>query len=159
MRPADMPTLPAWARYRTYADDDPRGDEGDVMVLGSAVQVEIDADAMYPALLEEYRAFYVDGHGDLKGSEWEEALEELRSGEPSAYWLEVVYQTGKMDVQRVAGFALGLHVKHSTATGKDRWRQASAPEGRDVRKAASGGPKGGREARQHYKRLRGFLVA
>lgn len=166
MLPSELPTLPKWASYRTFGADDPRGPEGEVMFTGQAVQVEVDADAAYPAVLDEYFKLYerVEDRPDfVRAADWPEVWDELTPDDPdvlSAYWLEVVYQTIKMDVQRVTGFALNLHIKHADPEVKERFRQATSPDGRlGAKKAASSGPKGGRDARHHYKKLRGFLVA
>lgn len=134
--------------------------------------VRVDADAAYTDLLDEYRAFYKDGRhhqvewknkdGSLS-KEWGDAMGGLRSEIPDAYWLEVCFQSIKMDLQ-VAMKTFTFEIRISDP-GK-RWAQAFVwldkrksgprPQGRGPEKA-SGGPGGGREARQHYKRLRGFI--
>lgn len=144
-----MAELPSWA---TDQGESAKG----VPIIG------VDADAMYPAVLSEYAEFYADegnrpaewnkADGELR-AEWSECLDELDPSNPSAYWLEVAYQSMKLDLQlamRRFGFEIRVH-------DPDRaWSQADAPDGRGPEMAA-GGSSGGREAREHFKRLRGML--
>lgn len=169
MLPSELARLPAWARYRTFAKDDPRGEEGHVMIIDDRVNVEIEADRAYPAVLAQYRALYeAQGRPDFIGvEEWPTVFAELEPDDEdvlSAYWLETAYQTMKLDVQRVTGFALNLHIKHETAEGKERYRQKTSPPGYRGPQGATSGPRvghtrGGNDARHHYKKLRGFLIA
>lgn len=142
-------TLPEWATETgTASSGSPR--------------IAIDATAAYPALLDEYRALYAEDRnipsewrkadGDLK-AEYAEMLDDLRSDEPSAYWLEVCYQAMKLDV-RVAMRRrdLQLHIRDPERV----YRQKARKRGRGPERAA-GGLQGGKEAREHYRRLRGFL--
>jgi len=71
---------------------------------------------------------------------------------PDRYWLEVAYQTMKMDLQTVMGRFNFTIVVRGGAGYKDRWALKNHPEGRGVDAATKG-----REARAHYKRMRGFL--
>lgn len=126
--------------------------------------IDVDAHAAYEALLGEYADLYGDTDklppemrtkdGAIK-KEWADALDDLASETPSAYWCEVAYQSIKLDLQMACRtFALSIHIHDP---GK-RYRQADRAEGRGTDKAA-GGFSGGREAREHYRRLRGFLPA
>lgn len=137
--------------------------------------IGIDDGAMYPEILAEYAAHYEenvpdefltqpedeDEEPELR-PEWADALAELDPAEPSAYWLEVAYQTAKLDLWvATRSTKLEIHV-HSEVVEDDegeprkRWAQRNAPEGRSVDRA-SGGLQGANEARAHYKRLRGFF--
>lgn len=176
MLPKDMRTLPSWASYQTYAEDDPAGETGHVKLYGrgEAVCIVANADAMYPALLEEFRDLYPQGSErpdffrDPKGKTaaahdkaWDKALAALHEDDVADYWLETLYQSAKMDLQRVAGFNIVINIKHLTngEAGKDRWKQSNAPSAGVTAKQAAGGSASGRDARHHYKKLRGFLVA
>lgn len=145
---ATMVSLPDWAKRREA-------------LKGRIPGVDVDADAMYPALLAELKEHYAertppewsDAEGKLK-PEWEKCLAELE--EPTAYWLEVAYQCMKMDLQiAMRTFAFEIHVHDA----KKAWAQKKHKPGRGVAKAAGGSliGKGGKEAREHYKRLRGFI--
>ncbi len=93
----------------------------------------VDPDEAYPALL-----------GEL-GIEPEEV---------DKYWLEVVYQFVKLDLQ----FAMGRNnftiVIRGSRDYKKKWALKQHPDGKGIVAAAQGGG-----ARAHYKRLRGFLPA
>lgn len=139
--PKTTPQLPRWATAREHE--------------GARHYIDVDAHVAYEDLLDEYRELYADGHPALTGKDWEAALADLRSEEPSAYWLEVCYQSVKLDLQIACrSFALNISIHDR---GK-KYRQSRRKDGRNV-KLAAGGAKGGREAREHYKRLRGFLPA
>lgn len=123
--------------------------------------IEVDTHEAYPALLQEYRDHYSDPKnipaewlkedGKLR-KEWDDCLASLGSDEPSAYWMEVLYQTAKLDLVRATGFGTENRFHDE---GKV-YAQGPRDNGRGPEKAA-GGLAGGREAREHYKRLRGFL--
>jgi hypothetical protein len=113
---------------------------------------------MYGAMLAELKAYYAevtppewqDATGKLK-AEWKKCLAEL--DKPTAYWLEVAYQCMKMELQvAMRSFGFEIHVHDE---GKKYAQKAHDP-GRGPEKAA-GGLRGGREAREHFKRLRGFI--
>lgn len=144
-----MADLPEWAQEQ---GENVHG----VPIIG------VDADAMYTAVLDEYAEFYGDAEnlpgewrkdgGDLR-AEWSDCLEALKGDTPTAYWLEVAYQSMKLDLQltlRQFGFEIRVH------DPERQWSQADAPDGRGAEMAA-GGASGGREAREHFKRLRGML--
>ena len=79
-------------------------------------------------------------------------LEELGAEQTDQYWLEVAYQCMKMDMQGALGrFNFEIRVKAGDGY-KDRWALKNHPSGRGVKVATQG-----REARGHYKRLRGHL--
>lgn len=149
-------SLPEWASFRLDAEGEPRKN-------GASLIIDVDANAMYPAMLDAYRELYADAppaefldeDGELK-PEWAEALEDLNSDAPSAYWLEVAYQSMKLELQLAARTpALNLVVKGD----KSLWAQAGRDTGPRKTAQAAGGPTGGREAREHFKRLNGFLPA
>lgn len=141
-------SLPPWASYD--------GENAHGMPI-----ISIEAHEAYPALLDEYRSHYAENvpaewlkaDGELR-KEWAECLASLNSEGPSAYWLEVVYQSIKLDIVRAAGFGVENRFHDS---GK-KYRQADRDPGRGPEMAA-GGVSGGTEAREHYKRMRGFLPA
>lgn len=175
MLPKELNALPSYAQYEVYAKDVTDENTGDVLarkghVVGTEMgqnypRIAVNADEAYPAILTEYRTLYESGHGECKGKEWDSAFAELAADDVCAYWLETCFQGIKMDVQRVAGFGVQITMCHpSGEAGIDRWKQANAAAGRDAGRAAGNYNDGeierrGTEARQHYKRLRGFLVA
>lgn len=150
-------TLPDWAKHRETPE-------------GRIPAVDVDADGMYEAWLAELKAHYAehtpDEWKDADGKitkEWAGCLAELEA--PTAYWLEVAYQCGKMELQiamQTFAFEIRIHstrVREPTAEAPDppkKWAQKHAKPGRGAHKAA-GGLSGGREAREHFKRLRGFI--
>lgn len=139
-------TLPDWATYQ--------GMNGEAMVIS------VDAHKAYPELLVAYAAYYaanplpVPGpNADVKTKSLFAAVSELDKDNPTAYWLEVVYQAIKLELQRLTGtFALNILIHDK---GK-LFAQNKAPQQRSVIQAA-GGMQGGKEAREHYVRLRGAL--
>lgn len=126
------------------------------------MRVSVDAEDAYEALLGEYVEFYSDPDnypdewlredGDLR-AEWERCLEGLEVENPTAYWLEVAYQSIKLDLQ-LACRTFNLEIRIHDAD--KRFSQEAAPDGRDVMEAA-GGFEGGKEAREHFRRMRGML--
>lgn len=143
--------LPPWAIFRT-------DDEGQPIVNGQSLYVFVSADVFYPAILAEYAERYsspnklpgymLDSEGKPK-KEWADALADLHSDRPGAYWCEVAFNTMKMDLQAACGtFALNIIVKDATK----EYAQATRKHGRDVKLAYQG-----REARQHYRTLRGSI--
>lgn len=104
---------------------------------------------------------------DVAYTEWMSLLK-IKPADLDQYWLEVIFQCVKMDAQhavRQSGLdprladppkSLVLDVA-STKTVTDgkliaRWRLADYPRGRGPEAATQG-----KEARQHYQRVRGFL--
>jgi len=72
--------------------------------------------------------------------------------QPDQYWLEVCYQCMKMDLQTAMGkFGFEIHCKGKEGH-KDRWALKNHPRGKGPEFATQG-----REARQHYVRIRGRL--
>ena len=92
----------------------------------------VDPDKLYPALLRE---FGVD--------------------KPDKYWIEVCYQSMKMDLQtalRRFGFTIHLRGDDGRAA---RWKLAAHPgTALDVARATQG-----LEAKARYRQLRGFIPA
>ncbi len=157
-RPIVVGELPPWAKRR----ETPAG-----LVGRSVPVIDVDADGMYTAWLAELSAYYKGKSvGELPGEwcdretgmlkpEWQQCLNELTTDPErvTAYWLETVHQCGKMELQvcmRTFAFEIRIHDFLKTYAQKEH-----AP-GRGARRA-SGGTQGGREARQHFKRLRGFI--
>lgn len=152
--------LPEWASFRV-------DDKGEALRNVSALKVDVNAPEMYETLFAELRACYASGHADFNDAEgnltpeWKDALADLGSDAPSAYWCEVAYQMGKVDLQvacskradNVSAFALNIFMRDPTKAHA----QNNRPQKRDSALAAGGGMGGGREARAHYKRLRGFF--
>jgi len=168
-------SLPSWASFRV-------DDKGAPMLHGQALRVLVNAPEMYEAVFAQLRAKYAKGHPDFNGpdgkitKEWADCLADLMSDTPSAYWCEVAYQIGKVDVQvacsqrgdAVSAFALNIKMADPSkkANGGDSaYAQKVRPQKRPVGLAAGGvaaggktnGQSAGREARAHYKRLRGFF--
>lgn len=145
---ADTSNLPSWANLKGTR---PRG-----MPI-----IHVNTHEAYPEFLDAYRDLYLEqgripndwvkADGELK-KEWAEALDDLASDEPSAYWLECAYQAIKLELQVRCGFDIEIHMKDP---GK-KFAQAKRAQGRGVEKAA-GGLEGGKEARRHFKNLRGFF--
>lgn len=86
--------------------------------------------------------------------EWLELLEVKK---PDQYWLEVAYQCAKLDLQaclagtdydpRTAGKAAEFHFLN-----RPQWALNRHPKGRGINAASKG-----KEARAHYRRIRGPL--
>ena len=159
--------LPEWAVFRL-------DEKGNPIVNGVSHVVDILTHVAYPAILREYKALYDElTPAEFKGTdgklkkEWADCLGNLGAEKPTAYWMEVAYQTATMDVQIACHtFALNLEiVDPADANGDRKYYQATAPKGRDVAPAVGGGVhiKGvrapGREARDHYRRLRHVMPA
>lgn len=87
----------------------------------------VNADDFYPVLLAEL-GFPTD--------------------EPTQYHLEVAYQCMKMDMQKEFGFAIEIRISDP---GK-KWALTNFKKGKGAHAATQG-----REAREHYRRLRGFI--
>jgi len=80
---------------------------------------------------------------------YEAFLSEMEPEKPDQYWLEVAYQCIKMELQlAMRTFAMEIRIHD---LGK-KWAQKNYPEGRGARAATFG-----REARGHFKRIRGVL--
>lgn len=94
-------------------------------------KIEVDPDICYPAFFEELGV-------DPK--------------DVDQYWIEVAYQCMKMELQRIIGF-FGFEIRVRAHDGrKKRWALANHPVGKGADLATIG-----REARGHFKRLRGFV--
>lgn len=162
------PNLPAWARL------------ADEQQVGYTPRVLVDADAMYRAWLAElaahppvasteadraagaiaFPAFPAQtiqirnaAPGARQGTATVGAMTEAEAAcdpaKPTQYWLEVAYQCAKMDLQvamRTPGFEIRI-----LDTDKN-FALAKWPEGRGLVAATWG-----KEAREHFRRLRGFV--
>lgn len=90
----------------------------------------VDADGAYEALLTEL-GFPLD--------------------EPTQYHLECAYQCIKMEMQRLLGtFSFELRIKDP----EKKWALKKFKKGKGIGAATKG-----KEAREHYKRIRGFVPA
>jgi hypothetical protein len=127
------PALPPWAQViETHASNSGK----------LAVCIEADTAAYVPYWLELLGVIDADGT----------AIQEI-----DQYWLEVAYQCAKMDLQlaientehdpRTAGKFAEFHF-----TADQKWKQTNYPPGRTSAAASQG-----REARQHFTRIRGRL--
>ena len=118
--------------------------------------IDVDADAMYVAWIGEITAYYLlHAQPDwMDEKAWATCFKEL-DNPVSAYWLEVAYQCMKLDLQiAMRSFHFEIHVHDA----KKNWAQKDAKPGRGTEKAA-GGLQGGKEAREHFKRIRGVFPA
>lgn len=136
--------------------------------------IEVDPDIFYPHYMDsikpglekkrrEFQGRIDAAHKDLNKASAQEkkniqnqinVLEREKPRVPDKfdqYWLETFYQFMKMDLQKELGFAIEIRVK-STGGRKKRWALANHPEGRGIQAASRG-----KEARHHYKMLRGFI--
>lgn len=94
-------------------------------------KIEVDPDVCYPAFFKELG---------------------VEPKDIDQYWLEVAYQCMKMELQRILGFfAFEIRVRAHRGR-KDRWALNNHPPGKGANLATLG-----REAREHYKRLRGVV--
>jgi hypothetical protein len=122
--------LPAWAERHPVAPN----------------TVLVDPDLMYPAFLKE-----------------------LGIKDPTQYWIETCYQMMKLDLQvAMRTFGFTIHVRGDDGR-RSRWRLARFPDPdaksvvhdghRFVVPGTSGVDRAtkGKQAREHYRRLRGFL--
>lgn len=130
---AQPPTLPAWL----------------TPAPGKPGVFNVDPDKFYPEILDRLQA----------------APDVPYEGEVDQYWLEVAYQCMKLDAQlflRMSGLdprpqqSLVLNIDGGS---KDKWAQKRYKPGRLERLAALGDPYklAGKEAREYYVRMRGFL--
>ena len=86
--------------------------------------------------------------GDKAYGAWLRELEV--TDEVDQYWLEVAFQCIKLEIQA----AMGRHDLLIKITRAPRFALAKFPPGRGIAAATKG-----KEARAHFKRLRGFLPA
>ena len=123
-----MVKLPTWAKK---VKDDP------------IPKIEVDPDKCYPAFFKELGVIKAD---------------------IDQYWIEVAYQCMKMELQRIMGrFNFEIRVR-AHGGRKGRWALANNPDPYlkidEDGKIIDSGPlraTEGRQAREHYKRLRGFI--
>jgi hypothetical protein len=101
----------------------------------------------YAKLGGKHRALQiVDVDADAAYRAW---LDELGVTTIDRYWLEVAYQCIKMELQvamRRFGFEIHIH------DPEKHWAQAKVPNGKGADAASKG-----KEAREHFRRLRGFI--
>lgn len=98
----------------------------------------------------------IEGDTDGYVREWF-ALLGVEPGAADQYWLEVAYQCAKMDLQ--SAITNTVHDPRTSGcsvefifTQSERWAQNKYPAGRGIHAATQG-----REARDHYRRIRGLL--
>lgn len=97
---------------------------------GKIPSVLVDPDVVYPLFLKEFGI-----------------------NTPDQYWLEVCYQCMKLDIQvAFKGQGVRIIVRPKDAESKMKWRLDTHPVGKGIHAATKG-----REAREHYKRIRGFI--
>lgn len=103
--------------------------------------VHVDVDIVYPSILKSLKL----------------------EGPLDQYKLEVIYQCAKMEVQRLVGGSehdprpdrpLRIMIEHANADSKEKWALKNHPEGKGWETASKG-----YEAREHYRRWRGFVPA
>ena len=119
--------------------------------------VNVDANAATRAWLELLRTNYRETHarhadpaaGGGPAPAWlDPSMPEMPLDQ---YWLEVAYQCVKLDVQAVMrDFNIEIHLRDP----EKEFALAKYPEGRGLEKADRG-----REARDHYRTIRGFILA
>lgn len=98
--------------------------------------IEVDSDKAYPAMLAELG---------------------VAPKSVDQYWVEVAYQCIKMDVQAaIEGTDIDPSIAGKSAqinmSPADKWALKSFPKGKGITAATQG-----REARDHYKRIRGRI--
>lgn len=161
MTDAAEKTLPDWAEHQGESQ------------AGRPI-IAVDATPMYEALLGELEAFYADeanvpgdwtkADGDLR-KEWADALDGLQVDEPTRYWAEVAYQMMKLELQLAVG---SMRLEIRVHDDEKKYAQANLEPGRPMNKVPGGveeaeadlpGRATTTEAREHFKRLRGFLPA
>lgn len=146
--------LPPWASFNEHQEE------------GRVPRIDVDADAMYEAMLQELASNppkaeqFAGGTYTVRNPTSAEAEQvttppmtndEARPmlDEPTQYWLEVAYQCMKMELQvamRGYGFDIRIH------DPEKKWAHKQFPPGRGLVAATWG-----REAREHFRRLRGVL--
>lgn len=116
----------------------------------------IDANARYPALLDELAEARDRLPEKREGEEaYITALRSFQRNNLDQYWLEVVYQFAKLDLRRAlllegeSPWPAEIHID----ADKMQWRIAAYPMGRGVAAASEEG----KEARKLYRYLRGFI--
>ncbi len=116
----------------------------------------INADIGYPILLKELRDSIqnLTIKENLEEFPWITKLRELDLDNLTQYWIEVVYQMAKLELRRI----LLLNSKNAWPKtiiingDKKKWGIENYPKGHGINAATKG-----REAREHYKRLKGFI--
>lgn len=139
-------------------------------------RITVDAEKFYPELLAELWAdenwpepvVNEEAEGVPAVPELPKMYQGLQRGEIDQYWLEVAFACMKLDIQRaVAGTVLMpkrgaavILVQDATKKVDDegnvapsKWALKIHPKGRGANAAVQG-----REAREHYKRIRGGLI-
>ncbi len=134
--------------------------------------VIVNAQGMYEAWLTELREYYdkrtpsewLDPEIGVIRPEWSDCLDDLWDTKSwTSYWLEVAYQCGKMELQVVMRtFAFQIIIEDPGSVYNQKAADATYVRDRGrlpsrVAANAAGGSGGGREARQHFQRLRGFV--
>lgn len=122
----------------------------------SEVQVDLPKLPAWARVLaaDERYAIVIEGDTDRYVSEW---LQLLKVKAPDQYWLEVAYQCAKLDLQlAIEGTEFDPRTLNKPAlfkfTRSSKYALAQHPAGKGSAAATKG-----REAREHYKRVRGRL--
>lgn len=115
----------------------------------------INADIAYPAILAELKA----AAGKLPEAQENEAahiveLRKLDLENLTQYWVEVAYNFAKLEFLRLMQLnAVNYWGRRQHIEGsKEKWHFSNLPPGRGVEAAAQG-----KEARELYRHLRGFI--
>ncbi len=135
--------------------------------------INVDAREMYDAWLGELREYYatssvpsewLDPEIGVIKPEWSACLDDLFDASlPTSYWLESAYQCGKMELQAaMRTFAFQINIQDFGKVYNQEWADLQYEKAHDRKPSrtwleAAGGGAGGREARDHFKRLRGFV--
>lgn len=107
-----------------------------------------DPDLFYPAILGEYADMIA-----AEPADYAKAYPPLTPKKPNKYWIEVAYQTMKLDLQIAVG-RFGFTILVDSRGGrKQKWSLRNMPgQDADVTRATKS-----LEARNHYRHLRGGI--
>ncbi|MDX1810433.1 MAG: hypothetical protein R3240_00675 [Gammaproteobacteria bacterium] len=122
----------------------------------------IDADKAYPALLAELKEKKLPEATKSEPS-WTKELRSLDLEKLTQYWIEVAYQMAKLELRRYLLLAgknpwppkIRIKTGYKTLESGDlisHWHMSNFPKGAGIAKATQG-----KEAREHYRTLRGFI--
>lgn len=149
------PNLPAWAKL---AENQPEG---------FLPRIDVDAPAMYRAWLAELAGMKLNVEAfparkiEVRNAATKDrpvydvpamtAADACDPEKPTQYWLECAYQCMKLELQvAMRGFGFDTRIHDTEKT----FALAKFPEGRGIVAATWG-----KEAREHFRALRGFIPA